>query len=260
MLRYLLFLILVSCGAGSPKSPTSQSQQSEQVTAPKFHTAKIKNTYPHHKEAYTQGLVFSDGVLYESTGEYGHSTLRKVELTTGKVIKNLPLASQFFGEGLELYDGKLYQLTWREGKVFIYDISTFKQVATYDLSGEGWGITSHNGELYITDGTAQIRVVDPSNFRVLRTIDVRSDRGAIDQLNELEWIEGRIWANVYFSPLVVVINPETGIVEQVIDCSALAKQINNPQADVQNGIAYDTLQKRIFMTGKNWEKLFEIEL
>lgn len=259
MFRSLILLLLVSCGAIAPK-PALQTAQSETIAAPKYRSARIVATLPHDKAAYTQGLLVAEGKFYESTGQYGQSSLRRVDITTGRVEKREELARNFFGEGLALdSDGRLYQLTWREGKAFVYDSKTFKKTATYPLAGEGWGVVWHGGELYMSDGTSTIQVLDPLTFKLLRTIEVRTDRGALADLNELEWIEGRIWANVYFTNFIAVINANTGVVEQVIDCSALEKQIENPLADVFNGIAYDSVAKKVYVTGKNWEKLFQIE-
>ncbi|MEG1588821.1 MAG: glutaminyl-peptide cyclotransferase, partial [Mucinivorans sp.] len=261
-----LGVILISCGASAQKqkseSSQSQSQSTENkvVAAPKFHTAKIVNTYNHDQNAYTQGLLFDGGQLYESTGQYGLSSLREVDLATGKVVRNQNLSSDCFGEGLALEGGKLYQLTWREGKIFVYEAKTFRKVATYDLNGEGWGITSCDGKLYVSNGSSTIQVFRATDLTVIGQFEVVSDRGPVAELNELEWIDGRIWANIYMSSMVAIINPESGVVEAMVDCSALGRRIKNPKADVQNGIAYDSVGRKVYMTGKNWEKLFEIEL
>lgn len=259
---YILLILLVACGssASTTSQATTPATEADKSTVPtKFTTVKVKASYPHSVDAYTQGLLWHEGKLYESTGEYGHSSLRRVDLTSGKVEKIKKLGNQFFGEGLALCDGKLIQLTWQEGKAFVYDLNTFKQVSTNDIQGEGWGITHNDGELYVSDGSNVISVLDPSTFRVKRKIEVRHDQGDLNMINELEWIDGKIWANVYTSPLIAVIDPKSGIVERFIDCSSLVKQIENPQADVLNGIAYDTLANRVFVTGKRWDKLFEIE-
>lgn len=256
----LQLLLVVACGATSPKS-APEIPKNETITPPKFHSVKILATLPHDASAYTQGLLVADGKFYESTGQYGLSSLRRVDIATGRVEKREDLARSFFGEGLALDDkGKLYQLTWREGKAFVYEQKTFKKTATHRLSGEGWGVVWHDGVLYVSDGTSTIRVYDPMSFKLLRTIDVRTDRGALSDLNELEWVEGRLWANVYFTNFIAVINPESGVVEQVVDCTALEKQIENSAADVLNGIAYDSTAKKLYVTGKNWEKLFQIEV
>lgn len=265
---YVLPIMLVACGATAPKTDETLSLEqglawesaAESIPAPKYLVAKIKNIYPHDRTAYTQGLLFDQGALYESTGEYGRSSIRKVDLTTGKVLRNQELSHSCFGEGLALEGDQLYQLTWREGKAFVYDKTSFKKKATYQITGEGWGLTFFGGEFFVSDGSSSIKVLSGKDLSLRRTIEVRSDRGEVNLLNELEWIDGRIWANIYTTSLVAVIDPATGHVEQMIDCAALARQIENPEADVLNGIAVDSVGKRIFMTGKNWEKLFEIEL
>lgn len=256
---YIVLGLLVACGAVAPKQQTPAATKGA-VAPPKVRTAKVVATYPHDPAAYTQGLLVADGQLFESTGEYGKSTLRRVDLQTGKVLRSEKLAGRYFGEGLARDDkGNLIQLTWREGKAFVYQAKDFKKTATYDVSGEGWGLVWHAGELFLTDGGSTIKVLDPKTFQIKRTIAVRSDRGAVEWLNELEWIDGKIWANIYTTPLIAVIDPSSGVVETWIDCSALERQITSPTRDVMNGIAYDSIAKRVFVTGKNWETLFEIE-
>ena len=262
VLIYIVLVLLVACGAAAPKSTPQPSAPSvpAPIPAPKVRTARVLATHPHDPKAYTQGLLATGGKAYESTGEYGRSTLRQVDLKTGKVLRSEALSGRYFGEGLAADDrGNLYQLTWREGKAFVYDAATFTLKATYDVAGEGWGLVWHADELYLSDGSATIKVLDPATFQIKRTIDVRSDRGPVEWLNELEWVEGRIWANVYTTPLIAVVDPATGVVEEWIDCSALDKQVANPERDVMNGIAYDSVAKKVYVTGKNWDKLFQIE-
>lgn len=256
---YTLLGLLVACGAASPKQVATEPPVAA-VAPAKVRTARVVTTYPHDPTAYTQGLLVVGGTMYESTGEYGRSTLRQVDMKTGKVVRQVSLEGRYFGEGLAADDqGSLYQLTWREGKAFVYEARTFKKTATYPLLGEGWGLVWHAGELFLADGTATIQVLDPATFQTKRRIEVRSDRGAVEWLNELEWVEGRLWANVYTTPLIAVINPDSGVVEEWIDCSALERQITSPTRDVMNGIAYDSVARRVLVTGKNWETLFEIE-
>lgn len=255
---YIMVGLLVACGASAPKQAPAEA--SATVPQPQMRTAKVVASYPHDPKAYTQGLLVVDGVMYESTGEYGHSTLRQVTPKTGKVVHQEKLDGRYFGEGLAADDrGNLYQLTWREGKVFVYDRKTLNKTATYDLQGEGWGLVWHAGELFLSDGSATIKVLDPQTFSVKRTIAVRSDLGPVEWLNELEWVDGTLWANVYTTPLIAVIDPTSGVVVEWIDCSALERNITSPTRDVMNGIAYDSVARRVFLTGKNWETLFEIE-
>lgn len=262
MFRYLFLILLVACGASSPKAQkaTNGTDVAQKVAAPKFKTAKIKAVYPHDSTAYCQGLLFYKGKLYESTGGYGSSDLRRVDMVTGKIEKKERLSDNYFGEGLTVVGDRLVQLTWREGRAFSYDINSFKRVATNSIRGEGWGVVFNNGELYVSDGSYSIAVLDPKTFKLKRLINVHSERGAVENLNELEWINGRIWANIYTTSLIAVINPDTGVVEQMIDCTPLEREVKNFYAEVLNGIAYDSLAGRIVVTGKNWDKLFEIEL
>lgn len=228
--------------------------------APRITKPRVAARYPHQSDAYTQGLLFDDGKLYESTGEYGSSTVRITDLKSGKVEKRVDLEPKFFGEGLALLDGSLYQLTWREGQVFVYDRTTLNKTAAHSLSGEGWGITTDSKNLYVSNGTSRITVYDPQTFKVIRSFDVADDRSSVEYINELEWIDGKIWANIYTSSTVAIIDPESGVVEEFLDLSELERLIGNPaQADVLNGIAYDEKTGRVWVTGKNWDTLFEIQ-
>jgi glutamine cyclotransferase len=222
---------------------------------------KIKNSWPHDKHAYTQGLIFLDGILWESTGQYGASSLRKVELKTGKVIKQISVPKNYFAEGMTVFHNKVFQLTWQEQKGFIYDPATFQKQGEFSYTGEGWGLT-HNGEsLIMSDGSDQIRFLDPSTLQTTHTISV-TDRGApVDQLNELEYIDGEIYANIYMTDRIARIEPKTGKVVAWIDLTGiLASKDRTGGEDVLNGIAYDETGKRLFVTGKMWPKLFEIEI
>lgn len=259
LLLSLLFLC-VSCGAGVPQKPATTQAQTK-VVEPKFLTAKIIATYPHHADAYTQGLLWHDGKFYESLGEYGHSSVRRIDPNTGKVEMEKRNSARDFGEGLALIGESLYQLTWHEGEAFVYDLKTLRQTSTFKYQGEGWGLTSADGLLYMSDGSSTIRIVDPATFRTLRTIEVRDNKGEVDMLNELEWIDGRLWANIYLMPVMAIIDPSTGFVESYVDCTALTRAVGNPSdVDVLNGIAYDSATKRIFVTGKLYDTLFEIAL
>jgi glutamine cyclotransferase len=219
------------------------------------------NTFPHDAKAFTQGLVFHEGALLESTGQYGESTLRRVELKTGKVLKRVEVEPQIFAEGLTLLNGKLYQLTWQNKRGFIYDAGTFERTGEFAYTGEGWGLTHDADSLILSDGTSQIRFIDPADYRVKRAINV-NDRGRpITQLNELEYVKGEIYANVWHQNLVARIDPQTGRVKGWIDLSGLLKpgDVTDEEA-VLNGIAYDEAGDRLFVTGKLWPKLFEVRL
>jgi glutaminyl-peptide cyclotransferase len=225
------------------------------------YTYEVVNVFPHDPAAFTQGLVFHQGVLYESTGLNGASSLRKVELETGRVLKRLDMPAQYFAEGLVLFNGRLLQLTWQNQVGFVYDQESFQQLSTFNYVGEGWGLAHDGQSLILSDGTSQIRFLDPNNFQVQRTLNVK-DRGRdVIRLNELEYVNGEIFANIWFTDRIARINPQTGVVNGWIDLAGLlSQQDNNGRADVLNGIAYDAAADRLFVTGKLWPKLFEIRL
>lgn len=266
LLTLSLLFVLSACGAGTAsRKAASQGSEERAVAAvpePKRVVPTVVAEYPHDRQAYTQGLLWADGTLYESTGEYGQSSLRRVELATGKSAQQAQLPDRFFGEGLALVgDSLLYQLTWQEQRCLVYDKRTFRQVGVFAYSGEGWGLTANasGDSLYMSDGTAWIRVLDPATFAQQRRFEVRDHRGPVTLLNELEWVDGKLWANVYLTDLIAIIDPMTGWVTHYVDCSALETRITHRRdTDVFNGVAYDPATGRIFVTGKNWDKLFEI--
>lgn len=230
---------------------------------PKIYSYKIINEYPHDIKSYTQGLEFHNGELYESTGQYGESKLRKVDYKTAEVLKNINLTNQYFGEGLTILNNNLYQLTWQENTGFIYDIDTFEKTGSfkYGKSKEGWGLCNDGAHLYKSDGTDKIWTLDATNYTEQGYIQVFTNNGKIASLNELEWIEGKIYANIYQRNGVAIINPKNGAVEGVIDFSPLKEKVTqHPELDVLNGIAYNPDTKTIFVTGKDWDKLFEVEV
>lgn len=231
--------------------------------APKIYSYKILNEYPHDISSYTQGLEFYDGILYESTGQYGKSKLRKVDYKTGEVLKNINLGSQYFGEGLTIHNNNIYQLTWKENIGFIYNVDTFEKTGSfnYGKSKEGWGLCNDGKMIYKTDGTNKIWKLNPTTLAEEDYIQIYTNTGKIDSLNELEYIDGKIYANIYQRNGVLIINPESGAVEGVIDFSPLQKLVKqHPTLDVLNGIAYNPITKTIFVTGKDWDKLFEVEV
>ena len=231
--------------------------------APKIYAFKIINEYPHDITSYTQGLEFHNGNLYESTGQYGESKLRKVNYKTAEVLQNVDLTQQYFGEGLTILDDKLYQLTWRENTGFIYDINTFEKTDSfkYGKSREGWGLCNDGTSLYKSDGTDKIWTLDSTNYTEQGSIQVFTNNGKIASLNELEWINGKIYANIYQRNGVVIINPKNGAVDGVIDFSPLKEKVTqHKDLDVLNGIAYNPETQTIFVTGKDWDKLFEVEV
>lgn len=264
-------LVLAACGSGAPAK--GRGQQAEQISAKDLFLAappivvipRVVAEYPHDPQAYTQGLLCYDGKLYESVGEYGRSAVRQVKLSTGGVLMQRELPQHLFGEGLALVgDSLLYQLTWNEQRCLVYRLDDFRQTGLFSYPGEGWGLTARgrhrSDSLYMSDGSSWIRVMDPVQFRQLRRFQVRDDRGEVLNINELEWVDGRLWANVYLTNRIAVIDPAAGAVTHYIDCSALLSRIRlTEQTDVLNGIAVDE-RGRIFVTGKRWNKLFEIEV
>jgi glutamine cyclotransferase len=218
-------------------------------------------SYPHDPEAYTQGLFWSDGALIESTGEYGRSTLRRVTLETGEVTQSVSLTDDFFAEGAVRLGDRIYQITWREGRCFVYDATSLERTGEFAYSGEGWGLATDGARIYMSDGTPNITIRNAQTFAAEGSIVVRRDGRVVAYVNEMEWIDGRIWANVYTTGEIIVIDPATGNVDGVVDLSDLASQIDVAwNTDVMNGIAHDPATGRIWVTGKNWNKLFEIEI
>ena len=224
---------------------------------------EIVNEYPHDINAYTQGLEFYKGELYESTGKRGKSSLRKVDYKTGKVIRKIDLDSKYFGEGLTFLNDDLYQLTWQSKVGFIYNPEDFTKTKTfkYTKSNEGWGICNDGKTLYKSDGTEKIWTLNPSTLEEEDYIQIYSNTSKIKSVNELEWINGKIYANIYQQNGIAIINPENGAVEAVVNCNSLKKKVTqHTDLDVLNGIAYNPETQTIFVTGKNWDKLFEIKI
>ena len=226
----------------------------------KEYKLQIVKTMPHDVKAYTQGLFFHEGVLYESTGQFGQSSFRKLDLESGEVLEKIKFNDKYFGEGSVILGDKLFILTWYNKVAFVYDAKTLKYQKTYSYPREGWGLTTDGKQLIASDGSSRIYFLD-SEFRQERVIDVKMNGRPLRYLNELEWIDGKIWANVYMTDMIVIINPKTAEVEGVVDCSGiLPESERTPDTDVLNGIAYDPMTKKIYLTGKNWPKLYEVKL
>ncbi len=257
-------LAIVACAPEPSSTPIpseppipSPASSATPISPPRY-TFRIVNNYPHDPGAYTQGLIYKDGFLYEGTGLRGHSTLRKVDLTTGEVIQSLILDPNLFGEGITLFDDRIIQLTLTSGIGFIYDPQSFLKQGEFRYTPEGWGLTHDGRQLIMSDGSAELRFLDVETFEETARITV-TDRGQpVRWLNELEYVDGEIYANVWQSDVIARISPETGNVLGWIDLSSLLG--DEPQAGILNGIAYDSEGKRLFVTGKNWPRLFEIAL
>ena len=235
-----------------PATPSAHSGQ-----APVY-GYKVVKVYPHNTSAFTEGLLFHDGYLYESTGVYGNSSLRKVDLSTGKVLRIKRLPDWVFAEGLAFWKDSLVQLTWRSGVGFVYDCGSFNQTGDFRYPNEGWGLTGDGKHLIMSDGTDTLRILNPDTFYQIGSIRVTDNGTSVDRLNELEYIKGDIYANVWTSDRIAIIDPDTGIVKGWIDLNGLLDR-GSTKADVLNGIAYDAENDSIFVTGKYWPWLFLIE-
>jgi glutamine cyclotransferase len=225
------------------------------------YTYQILNTYPHDQSAFTEGLVFEDGVIYEGTGLYKYSNLRRVELETGKILQIRELSNQYFGEGITIYGNKIIQLTWKSHLGFVYDKYNFKLLQEFNYPTEGWGITYDGDFLIMSDGTSTLHFLDPETFEEMSQIEVYENDIPVTKINELEYVQGEIFANIWLTERIARINPLTGQVTGWIDLKGiLSPEDYSEKVDVLNGIAYDAKSNRLWVTGKFWPKLFEIEL
>ena len=231
--------------------------------APEMYSYKILNEYPHDPGAFTQGFEYFNGFLYESTGERGSSSLRKVELETGKVVRKIDLDKKYFAEGMTIYNGKIYQLTWQQRKGFVYDLEKFELEKTFDYkqSKEGWGLTNDGDQLIKTDGTERMWFLDTETLEELRFIETYTNKRKAEKLNELEYVNGKIYANIWQQNSILIVNPKNGAIEGIANLKGLQEKAGQKGDDnVLNGIAYDKENDRLFVTGKRWPKVFEIEL
>jgi glutaminyl-peptide cyclotransferase len=265
---------LVGCQASAPVSDASTSVASTTPTCVELASSAAETstqeavrggpveviaTYPHQTDAYTEGLVWADGVLYESTGEYGKSELRRVALETGAIEASVGLRAHEYGEGLALVDNRLIQLTWKSGVGHVYDRATFATLGTFSYPGQGWGLAYDGQRLIMSDGTAELRLLDPTTYAETGRLTVTDDGTPVRCLNELEFVDGYIYANVWLTPDIVIIDPSTGQVLMRLDTSALRPPPTLGDKDaVANGIAYDPIGDRLFVTGKRWSTLYEI--
>jgi glutamine cyclotransferase len=254
--------VFTFCGPEVPGRELTFLSHTASVGKPTpFYTYRIVHSYPHDREAFTQGLVFEDGYLYEGTGIRGQSSLRKVDLETGDIMKLLRLPSHLFGEGITIVDDRIIQLTWKARVGFVYDKASFDFLKVFHYPTEGWGITYSKTHLIMSDGSSTLHFLDPHTFKKVGDIHVHDANGPVERLNELEYIEGEIYANVWKTDLIAKIIPQTGEVSAWIDLEGLlGAQDPVFPLDVLNGIAYDEREKRLFVTGKLWPRLFEIEL
>lgn len=243
-------LALLLCAA-----PVAAAQE------PQVYGYRVVNTYPHEITAFTQGLIYRDGHLWEGTGKNGLSRLARIDLESGELLQNVPLASRYFGEGIEMIGDRVYQLTWRAHMVFVYDRESLEQLETHYNAREGWGLAWDGEHLILSDGSASLQFIDPEGFVPVREIEVTVGGQPLNLLNELEFIDGEIWANVWQTDFIVRIDPETGAVNSIVDLTGLSAQTELGSSEaVLNGIAWDSENRRLFVTGKHWSNLFEIEL
>ncbi|MFI3279418.1 MAG: glutaminyl-peptide cyclotransferase [Rikenellaceae bacterium] len=255
-----LCLLAFSC-IGLSGSKTKAQVATVQYAPLTYYNYRIEATYPHKTDSYTQGLIYHEGRLLEGTGQVGESRLLEVDLKSGNAKELARLSGSHFGEGITILGDTLYQLTWITNRLFMYNAKTMERIDEKVYTGEGWGITTDGEKLYMSDGSSVISVRDPATFNVERRILVKVEGEALEYLNELEWIDGKIWANVYTLSQIVIINPESGEVEGVVDLRGILKEEDiTTTTDVLNGIAYDKESGRIFVTGKNWNKLFQIKI
>ncbi len=228
---------------------------------PETRKVKFIKKFPHDVTAYTQGLIYTNGFLYEGTGQYRESLLKKIDLENNELIQSYNLPKEVFGEGIVEHKGKIYQITWQSKRAFVYDLKTFNLIHEFQYDTEGWGITNYEDNLIMSDGTQNLYILDPESFVVIDQLQVTDNVGPINNLNELEWINGKIWANVYLTNTIVIIDPRTGFVEQKLDLTNLVPDTYaNAHDNVLNGIAYDKKKDKIYVTGKRWPVLYEITI
>ncbi len=274
---FLFVLLSLACGDEPARSNMNSTVNKTNTNAAKsssnvpVYTYEIVNKFKHDPNAFTEGLFFYNGFLYESTGQETKSDLRKVELETGKVVQQFKLPKDIFGEGTTILNGKIYQLTWQSEKGFVYDAETFKLLKEFTYQGDGWGLTNNGTNLYMTDSTHVIRVIDPETFKTIKTLVVlREDGKPLMQINELEYIKGEIWSNVWHSEepnilgkenYIARIDPNSGKLLGWVDLGGISPDdVQRDSENTLNGIAYDAQNDRIFVTGKNWKNLFEIKV
>jgi glutaminyl-peptide cyclotransferase len=255
-----LLLVIAVSGCAQPNAPSDTASGTPAGPSAPFYGFLAVNSFPHDREAFTQGLIYRDGFLYESTGLNGRSSLRKVDLETGKVLQRRDVDPKYFAEGLTDWDGRLVQLTWQTNIGFVYDLAKFDQQRTFMYSGEGWGITHDDTRLIMSDGTARLRFLDPNTLAETGGVDVTDGGRPVERLNELELVNGEVYANVWQTERIAIIAPDSGHVTAWLDLTGLHQAPGRQNDDVMNGIAYDAAGDRLFVTGKLWPQLFQIRV
>ncbi len=257
----IVVTLVVMATREDQKTPVEKPAADKGATMPEQVSYEVVASYPHDPKAFLQGLVFHDGGFYESTGQFGRSSLRRVELQSGKVLKKVDLADEYFGEGLAMVGDRLVQLTWQTHRGFVYERDTFRKIGEFTYQSEGWGLCYDGKNLIMSDGSDTLTYMDATTFEPVKKLRVTMNGRAMRNLNELEFIEGEIWANVWHEDLILRINPESGRVSSFLNLRGLHNpDVSEGGEDVLNGIAYDAAQKRIFISGKLWPKIFEIKL
>jgi glutamine cyclotransferase len=259
------FLVATTLFGCQPNQDSESSETSPAVAiqSPINGTYNIVEIYPHNTSSFTQGLIWHNNTLYEGTGLTSQSKLFKTELATGKALQTLSIADTLFGEGITIYNNKIYQLTWQNHKVLVYDVNTFKKEKELNWNYEGWGITHFNNQLIISTGSSNLYFVNPATLAIEKTLGVYDNNGYIASLNELEMIDGKIYANVWGENKIIAINPSSGQVEKQFDFTNILQRTNQPittETNVLNGIAYDSVTKAAYITGKNWPAIFKVTL
>jgi len=267
MKKQLAFLLLLICTVAACKNDPPEEEtttNTNMIAAPQNISYNIVASYPHDTSSYTQGLIWVDNTLYEGTGVEGFSKLMKVDLGTGKAQQSISLDSKDFGEGITLLNGKIYQLTWMNNKVYVYDAATFKKTGEFGWDYQGWGITNNGTELIVSTGSNNLYFVDPATFKVKNIVGVFDNNGPVGNLNELEFIDGAVFANVYTSDYIIKIDPASGHVIGKMNLEGLlekaGKTVNYGDGNVLNGIAYDSTKKSMYITGKKWPLMFEVKI
>lgn len=260
----LLMVKVVAWHPDNKKGVTTVAIRVKPAKAPTKCKYSVLNVFPHDPKAYTQGLTYWDGFMYEGTGQYGESSIRKVDMNSGKIQSVLNIDHQYFGEGITIFDGKIYQITWRSRKGFVYDLKTFSLESSFEYDTEGWGITTKDNCLIMSDGTNKLYHIEPRTFNILKEVEVYDNVGPVNQLNELEYIDGLVWANIWLTDRIVAIDPESGVVKYELDLSGLLSTVEkgrlDDKDDVLNGIAWNPIRKTFYLTGKRWPKLFEVKI
>ena len=262
------FLLFATTLFGCQSNPDADTESSNAPAAAAINppingTYNIVAVYPHNTSSFTQGLIWHNNTLYEGTGLTNQSKLLKTDLATGKALQTLSISDSLFGEGIAVYNNKIYQLTWQNHKLFVYDANTFKKEKEFNWNYEGWGITHYNNQLIISTGTSNLYFVNPTSLAIEKTLGVYDNNGYIASLNELEMIEGKIYANVWGENKIIAINPASGQVEKQFDFTNILQKTNQPittETNVLNGIAYDSVNKATYITGKNWPAVFKVTL